>query len=242
LSDGSTSNIHILAIDYRGFGLSTGFPTEDGVITDGITAVNWALEVANIPANRIVLLGQSLGTAVTAGGVEYFAKRRIDFAGVVLVAGFSNIPDLLTKYSIAGYLPILSPIGPYPRLKKLLRDHVVDKWPSTERLANFVRLSKRVRLFIIHSKNDPEIPWTESEALFAAAANATTDGGMEVGLFEKMKARTTIDMGDGAFISTWNAGGDKIIREEIVAYGHHSRILTYAPVALAALKAFDLDG
>lgn len=138
---------------------------------------------------------------------------------MVLVAGFSTVPDLLTRYSIAGYLPILSPIEPYPRLKKILRDHVVDKWLSTERLANFVRLSKRVRLFIIHSKNDPEIPWTESEALFAAAANATTDGGMEVGLFNKMKARSTIDTGDGTFISTWKAGGDKVIREEIVAFG-----------------------
>lgn len=76
-----------------------------------------------------------------------------------------------------------------------------------------------MRLFIIHSKNDPEIPWTESEALFAAAANATTDGGMGVELFAKMKARGTVDMGDGAFISTWKTGDDKIIREEIVSYG-----------------------
>jgi abhydrolase domain-containing protein 12 len=287
LSEGSTSNIHILAIDYRGFGLSTGFPTEDGLITDGFAAVDWALSVAQVSASRIVILGQSLGTAVTAGVVERFAQRGVDFAGVVLVAGtsrsehleiaavfgsslgmflltekltigFTNIPDLLTKYSIAGYLPILSPIGPYPKLKKILRDHVVDAWPSDERIANFVRLSQKVRLFIIHSKNDPEIPWTESEALFAAAANATTDGGMEIELFKKMKARSTVDMGNGAFVSTWRTGDDKIIREEIVSYGRkfifsrlhghrslledHSRILTYAPVSLAALKAFDFDG
>lgn len=89
MSDGSTSNIHILAIDYRGFGLSTGFPTEDGLITDGVAAVDWALIVAQIPASRIVILGQSLGTAVTAGVVERFAQRGVDFAGVVLVAGKS---------------------------------------------------------------------------------------------------------------------------------------------------------
>lgn len=76
-----------------------------------------------------------------------------------------------------------------------------------------------MRLFIIHSKNDPEIPWTESEALFAAAANATTEGGMGIELLTTMKIRGTIDMGGGAFISTWKAGGDKIIREEIVSYG-----------------------
>lgn len=36
LSDGSTSNLHILTIDYRGFGFSTGSPTENGLITDGV--------------------------------------------------------------------------------------------------------------------------------------------------------------------------------------------------------------
>jgi len=241
LSDGSTSNIHILAIDYRGFGYSTGFPTEDGVIADGVAAVDWALQVAKIPSSRIVILGQSLGTAVTAGVVERFAKRGIDFAGIVLVAGFTTMPNLLTEYSIAGYIPLLSPLKRYPALQKYLTNYVVDTWQSAPRLANIVRLSKKIRLFIIHARDDYEIPWTQSEGLFAAAANATTDGGMDVTLFEKMKARSTIDMGDGAFISTWKASESKIIREEILAYGQHSRVLTYAPVALAALKAFGLD-
>jgi abhydrolase domain-containing protein 12 len=256
LSDGSTSNIHILAIDYRGFGYSTGFPTEDGVITDGVAAVDWALQVAKVPSDRIVILGQSLGTAVTAGVVERFAKRGIDFAGVVLVAGFTSMPNLLIEYSIAGYIPLLSPLKSHPGLQKYLTSYVVDTWESAARLANVVRLSKKIRLFIIHAKDDYEIPWTQSEGLFAAAANATTNGGLDVALFEKMKARSTIDMGDGAFISTWKANENKIIREEILAYGRrfeinlnenqltfadHSRVLTYAPVALAALKAFGLD-
>jgi abhydrolase domain-containing protein 12 len=223
---------------------------------DGVAAVDWALQVAKVPSDRIVILGQSLGTAVTAGVVERFAKRGIDFAGVVLVAGFTSMPNLLTEYSIAGYIPLLSPLKSHPRLQKYLTSYVVDTWESAARLANVVRLSKKIRLFIIHAKDDYEIPWTQSEGLFAAAANATTNGGLDVALFEKMKVRSTIDMGDGAFISTWKASENKIIREEILAYGRrfelnlnenqltfadHSRVLTYAPVALAALKAFGLD-
>lgn len=219
MSDGSTSNIHILAIDYRGFGLSTGSPTEAGVITDGIAAVDWALNVAKVPSDRIVILGQSLGTGVTSAVVEHYAIKGVNFAGVVLVAGFMSMPELLPDYSIGGYLPVLSPLKSTPALLRFFNSHIVDKWPSTTRLANFVRLSKRVRLFIIHAKDDYEIPWAQSEGLFAAAANATTDGGMDIELLRKMKARTTIDMGDGAFISTWKAGEHKIIREEIVAYG-----------------------
>jgi abhydrolase domain-containing protein 12 len=175
--------------------------------------------VAKVPADRIVILGQSLGTAVTAGVVEYYAKQGTNFAGVVLVAGFTDLANLLTSYSIAGWVPILSPLRPYPALYNIFVSYVVDKWMSADRLANFIRLSKTVRLFIIHSKDDYEIPWTHSEGLFAAAANATTDEGMDLELLRKMKARATVNMGGGAFISTWKAGGGKIIREEIVSYG-----------------------
>jgi len=157
---------------------------------------------------------------------EHYAKRGTDFAGVVLVAGFTDLPNLLAQYSIKGYFPVLFPLRPYPRLQALFLKHVVDTWPSASRLANFVRLSKKFRLFFIHSKDDYEIPWTQSEALFAAAANATTDGGMDVALFEKMKARSTVDMGDGGFISTWKANANQIIREEIVTSGRKFSLIS----------------
>ncbi|KAK6580853.1 hypothetical protein PZA11_006341 [Diplocarpon coronariae] len=73
-------------------------------------------------------------------------------------------------------------------------------------------------LFIIHSKDDPEIPGTQSEGFFAAAANATTDGGMNIELFRMMKARTIVNTGDGSFVSTWKASGDKTIRQEVVGH------------------------
>ncbi len=218
-SDGSTSDIHILAIDYRGYGSSTGSPTELGVIVDGLAAVNWAIEVAKVPSSRIVILGHSLGTAVASAVAEHFAKLGTDLAGVVLVAPFASLDSLLTGYSFGGYIPLLSPFQRSPSLHRLLSSAIVDTWPSIDRLVNFVRLSSRVRLHLIHSKDDYEIPWSHSEALFAATANATTEGGMDLALIEKMKARTTVDMGDGAFTSTWNAGGDKIITEEIVNFG-----------------------
>lgn len=222
LADGSTSNIHILAIDYRGFGLSTGFPTETGLIIDGIATVDWAIQVAKIPPERIVILGQSLGTAVTAGVVEHYAKQKVDFAGVVLVAGFTTLPELLPGYSIGGLLPVLSPLKAYPTILGLFTRRVVDQWPSVTRLANFVRDSKKVRLFIVHSRDDHEIPWEHAEKLFFAAANATTKEGMDFPLLKKMKAQATVDMGDGAFVSTWKADENKIIREEIVSYGRES--------------------
>lgn len=177
------------------------------------------MQTAKIPSENIVILGQSLGTAVSTAVVEYFSERGVEFAGVVLVAGFTNLPSLLMTYSIGGYLPVLSPLRLFPRLYDMFIYYLVDTWQSTIRLANFVKQSKRVRLCLLHALDDFEIPWAQSEGLFAAAANATIDGGMETSLLEKMKARSTVQIGDGGFISTWNTGNNKIIREEVVPFG-----------------------
>ncbi|KAI9656274.1 MAG: hypothetical protein M1821_004937 [Bathelium mastoideum] len=74
-ADPSNSSTHVLAFDYRGFGVSSGSPTEQGLVADGVAAVKWALHVAEIPPERIVLLGHSLGTAVVAGVAHHFAVR-----------------------------------------------------------------------------------------------------------------------------------------------------------------------
>lgn len=54
LSAGQPGKIHVLAFDYRGFGRSTGSPSENGLILDALTVVDWAMNVARIPASRIV--------------------------------------------------------------------------------------------------------------------------------------------------------------------------------------------
>ncbi|KAG9241918.1 Alpha/Beta hydrolase protein [Calycina marina] len=236
----STSNIHILTVDYRGFGLSTGVPSEKGVIIDAITTIKWAIDVAKIPTSRIVILGHSLGTAVATAAVEHYAQQGVDFAGTVLVAPFSNMENVFSTYTIAGLIPVLSPLALHPAAQKWLLSGLTGQWASDERIASLVRLSKRLRLFIIHSMNDCTIPWHHSNSLFAAAANATVEGGMEMDLLLKMKARSTINIGNG-FTSIWKAESDKIITQKVVEYGHHSRILTYAPVVLAVRGAFGID-
>ena len=217
LSDGSTSTIHILAIDYRGFGYSSGTPTESGLITDGIATVDWALNVAKIPPDRIVIVGHSLGTAVTAATVEHFAKQDVSFAGVIVIAPFSDLPTMLTRYCAGGLLPILRPVEWMAGFRTWFPNVVIDKWNSSLRLSNIARISKRLKLFIIHARNDWDIPYTNSDILFAAVANAATPG-MDQEVFTEMKKRNTIHMTDDASISTWTAPG-RVIQEIIVAHG-----------------------
>ncbi|KAL8727507.1 MAG: hypothetical protein Q9181_005693 [Wetmoreana brouardii] len=218
LSLGAPDKIHILAIDYRGFGYSTGSPDEQGLIADGIASVQWAMNVAQIPPHRIALVGQSLGTAVAVAVAEHFARvSQIQFAGIVLVAAFSDMPTLLLTYSIKGFLPILSPLRPYPSLQRFFSRFLQDKWHTSARIASLVRTSQNVNLHLIHSKDDFEISWKHSETLFNAAANATSRSGMSMKQIDGVKFSQNLH--DGGCIESWNAGGTKRISKHIVRYG-----------------------
>lgn len=254
LSSAAPDKIHVLAIDYRGFGLSTGNPDEQGLITDGVAAVQWAMDVAQIPPERIVLVGQSLGTAVAAAVAEHFVRvSRIEFAGIVLIAAFSDMPTLLLTYSIKGLVPILSPLRPYPKLQRFFSGFLRDRWDTTSRITSLVRKSRKVNLHLIHSRDDFEILWKHSEALFYAAANATSTSGLTTKQIDAVKFRR--DLHEGGTLESWNEGGSKKIAKQIVRYGGmhaahvrsdlltmelgHNRITTYPCVARIVHRLFE---
>lgn len=214
------------------------------------------MNVAHIPPERIVLVGQSLGTAVAAAVAEYSVRElHTEFAGVVLIAPFSDVRTLLLTYSIKGFLPVLSPLKPYPVLQKFFLRYVKDTWETSSRIVSLVHSSQQVNLHIIHSKNDPDIFWKHSEALFYAAANATSPQGMSLKQVDGVKTRR--DLGEGGSIESWNADGTKKISKQIVRYGGsglkiclisdllirvlgHNRIATYPCVAQTVQKLFGL--
>lgn len=179
--------------------------------------MTWALKVAKIPPERIVLLGQSLGTAVATAVAEHFAASNTEFSGVILVAGFANIPSLLLTYSIGGIIPILSPLRPYPVLQKWFSRRIYDTWDTATRLRRFVRISRRVRLFLIHATNDFDIPWRHSDSLFYAAVNGTSDKGLAAREIDALKANT--QLGAAGWRNIWDEDGQKIIQQQILRHG-----------------------
>ncbi|HET7771224.1 MAG TPA: alpha/beta fold hydrolase [Chloroflexota bacterium] len=58
-------DVAIVCVDYRGYGLSEGSPTESGLYQDG-RAVYDLVRERGVPPHRIVLLGRSLGSAIAA--------------------------------------------------------------------------------------------------------------------------------------------------------------------------------
>lgn len=236
LASAQPAKIHVMAIDYRGFGKSTGSPNEQGLIQDGITLVRYAMETVGIAPERIVLVGQSLGSAVATAVVEWFTRNDpsaefyewpIEFKGLVLVAAFSDIPTLMLTYTIGGIIPILSPLRPYPFLQRFFAKGIQETWLTSTRLANLVRRSKNVELHLIHSKDDFEIPWSHSDTLFHAAANATSEKGLTSKQIESLKSHT--DLGDYGQMNYWQTvqkdGGRKMIYQTIVNQGGRSRHL-----------------
>ena len=77
----------LIALSYRGYGGSTGSPTEAGLIADAEAA--YAFATARYPAERIALWGESLGSGVAVAlGAGHTAGR------IVLEGSFTSAPDV----------------------------------------------------------------------------------------------------------------------------------------------------
>ena len=243
LSAGQPDKIHVLTFDYRGFGRSTGSPSERGIILDAIAAVEWALNVAKVPASRILIFSQSLGTAVNIAVAEHYAQQNPStvFAGHVLVAPFVDVPTLVSTYSVAGTVPILGPLAKFPALFQYLQSFIRDKWSTKDRIESYVRACEaernQYRLTLIHAEDDYDIPWQHTTTVFQHAVNGTFPNGVSVGDFKDAKSKLKVDLGYAGSIVEWRTSNG-IIREEILKYGLHDVIMGNPIITLAVMRIF----
>ncbi|KAG9257842.1 abhydrolase domain-containing protein 12 [Emericellopsis atlantica] len=235
--------VHIVAIDYRGFGTSTGTPSEKGLQIDSQRLATWAMDEVGIPPERIVLFGQSLGTAVAIALAHHYAhlQEPVHFSGMVLVAPFADVELLTATYRVAGTVPLLEPVAKFPRLLTLLNTFIRDKWSSKTRLPELIRLHNedmaRPEYYInlLHGEDDYDIPWTHSDQLFWHAVKSSEEISFED--LEGEKKATRLEMGSGGWMVERRSGRG-VIREEIMKYGLHDRIMGYPSVSLAVWRAF----
>jgi fermentation-respiration switch protein FrsA (DUF1100 family) len=131
----------LLALSYRGYGGSTGAPSEDGFIRDARAAYDFAS--ARYAAKRIVLFGESLGTAVAIA----LADER-EVGGLILDAPFTSVTDI----SAAAY--------PFAPVRWLIK----DPFHSDQRIAHV-----SAPLLVLHGERDGIVPISFGERLFALA-------------------------------------------------------------------------
>jgi fermentation-respiration switch protein FrsA (DUF1100 family) len=139
--------LDVLIVDYRGYGQSTGKPTESGTYRDAQAAWNYLLGERRASPGRIVIFGRSLGGAVgawLAAGLPVEQRP----AAVIIESSFTSGADMARR---------LYPIFPARLLTRL-------KYTVAEYAA---RLPCPV--LVVHSRDDEIIPFAMGQAIYAAA-------------------------------------------------------------------------
>ncbi|MCJ1431027.1 hypothetical protein MMC27_000377 [Xylographa pallens] len=241
LSAGQPGKIHVVTFDYRGFGRSNGTPSERGMILDALAVVDWAMKIAEIPPSRILIFGQSLGTAVSIAISEHFALQTPPtvFTGAVLVAPFVDVATLVATYRVAGLIPILSPLAKFPLLFNYLSRFIRDTWTSKDRVAEYARVNeangKKYRLTLIHAEDDYDIPSHHTETVFWHAVNATIAGGISYEELEVKKSKSRTDLGAAGSVMEWRTENG-VIREEILKTGLHDVVMGNPVITMAVMR------
>jgi uncharacterized protein len=134
-------------LSWRGYGGSTGSPSETGLLTDAKTAYDH-LRTQGIQADRIVLVGESLGT-----GPAVITAARNPVAAVVLEAPYSAAVDIARN---------AYPWVPVGLLMK-------DQYRSRDHIAGI-----NAPLLILHGAKDRVIPQGSGKRLFDLAKDPKT--------------------------------------------------------------------
>jgi len=138
------AGLNILAIDYRGYGESADvLPSEAGLYADARAAYDWLRTTRQVPADRIIVYGHSLGS-----GVATELATQVEAAGLIVEGAFTSVPDVgATVY----------PLFPVRLL-------------SAQRFASIEKIDRvAMPKLLLHASDDNIVPYAQGQALFAAA-------------------------------------------------------------------------
>jgi hypothetical protein len=137
----AADGVGLLALEYRGYGGSSGSPSETGLIADGEAAYDFA--AARFAAKDIVLWGESLGAAVA---VAIAAARPV--GRVILEAPFTSAADVAAAHY--WYMPV-----------RLL---MKDPFRTDQRIGKVT-----APVLILHGVKDEVVPFRLGERLYQLA-------------------------------------------------------------------------
>ena len=130
-------------VDYRGYGRSSGTPSEEGTYADARAAWEHLVGTRGFAPRDIVLLGESLGGPIAA----YLAAREQPRA-LVLHSTFTSIPDLAAD--IYRFFPV--------------------RWLTRFRYDTAGFLARvDAPVLVAHSPDDELVPFRHAQALYAQA-------------------------------------------------------------------------
>ncbi len=136
--------LNIFIIDYRGYGRSTGRPSEHGVYEDAQAAYDFLISRSDIKTDKIVVYGASLGGVVA---VDLATKRPVH--GLIIDSTFSSAADMAKRM--------------YPYIPSCLLQTKMDSMTKIQNLM-------MPKLFI-HSSEDNLVPIELGRKLYEKAPN-----------------------------------------------------------------------
>ena len=136
------SGFDVLLFDYRGYGRSSGKPSEQGTYHDARAALAALADQPGVEGSRVVYVGESLGAAVALALAIERPPRAL-----VLQSAFASVREMARVH--------------YPFIPAAL---VPDAYPS-------LRLIRRLEapLLVLHGERDEVVPPSQGRALFEAA-------------------------------------------------------------------------
>lgn len=143
----TSAGFHVLYVDYRGFGINPGSPSESDLVQDGRAVWDFTREVLQIPSERILLFGESLGGGVATAVARSVCLDHQSPAGLILGSTFSSVRGVASR---------LYPIFP-------VRLMLLDPFLSSERIADVT-----CPLLQFHGTADSIVPIESGRELFRA--------------------------------------------------------------------------
>lgn len=139
----SALGVHLLAIDYPGYGLSTGKPSEQSIGHACDTALAWLAR--RHEHSPVIVCGWSLGAAAAIAAA---ARNPHRCHGLVAMSAWTTVSEVAAQF--------------YPRF--LVRLFLRDRYNSLEAIGRV-----RSPLLLIHGREDRLIPHDHGKALMKAA-------------------------------------------------------------------------
>ena len=140
--------LNVLAVQYRGFGKSTGKPSETGLYADAAASHNFLRTVKGVAPTSIVLYGHSMGSAIATE-----LACRVPAAGIALEGAFTS---MVAVYGVHyRYIPW-----------SLLNG---ERYESIERISGIT-----IPKIFIHAIDDEAVPISQAQELFAKAVEPKT--------------------------------------------------------------------
>lgn len=136
-------NCIVLVYDYRGYGKSSGRPTEPGVLTDARAARRWLAAHAGVPEADVVIAGHSLGSGVAVDLAAADGARAL-----ILEGAFTCLPDVAESH--VPFLPV----------RAVMQTHL----SSEAKIPAY-----HGPLLQVHGDADGVVPYSLGKRLFASA-------------------------------------------------------------------------